>query len=278
MNNRTITVIVPTNSETVFGFLSKVENLPLWATEFCQSVRRDGSNWRVQTPQGEMFFDIHADKQTGVLDMMAGSGPDDLDGCPFRVIDLTNDQTAITCTLFQKPGISDALYAQHHEMLQRELDGLSKRFGGSGLACQPTPATSMYCGFVVADPSASREYYARMFGFEAVFTAEFYVHLIHPQTGAQLGFLKDGMEQHQPLLAQRVNGVGLWLSIDTANADDELERLNALGANIVQPAQNQPWGERKFIVRDPNGVLIYIAQKIPADAAFQQCYTEGHTA
>ena len=78
MKNRTITIIVPTSSELVFSFLSNIENLPLWATEFCQSVRRDGTNWKVQTPQGEMFFDIHADKQTGVLDMMAGSGPDDL--------------------------------------------------------------------------------------------------------------------------------------------------------------------------------------------------------
>lgn len=278
MKNRTITVIVPTSSELVFGFLSKVENLPLWATEFCQSVRRDGTTWKVQTPQGEMFFDIHADKQTGVLDMMAGSGPDDLDGCPFRVIDLTNNQTAITCTLFQKPGTSDALFAEHQKMVEREMDGLSKRFGGCGLAGESAPLTTMYCGFVVADPAVSREYYARMFGFQAVFSAEFYVHLIHPQTGAQLGFLKEGMDQHQPLFSKPVTGVGMWLSIDVTNADDELERLNALGANIVQPAQNQPWGERNFVVRDPNGVLIYIAQKIPADAAFMQCYATDQAA
>ena len=38
MINRTVTVVLPAPRDEVFAFLSKVENLPLWATSYAAEV------------------------------------------------------------------------------------------------------------------------------------------------------------------------------------------------------------------------------------------------
>lgn len=39
MISRTVTVVLDAPKEEVFGFLSRVENLPQWATEFARELR-----------------------------------------------------------------------------------------------------------------------------------------------------------------------------------------------------------------------------------------------
>jgi uncharacterized glyoxalase superfamily protein PhnB len=45
------------------------------------------------------------------------------------------------------------------------------------------------------------------------------------------------------------------LMIRTADAGRQLERAQALGAEIASPLQDQPYGERQFSVRDPGGYV-----------------------
>jgi hypothetical protein len=41
--------------------------------------------------------------------------------------------------------------------------------------------------------------------------------------------------------------------------ESELARLQAKGAQITMPLTCEEWGERAFQVRDPNGVIIQLA-------------------
>jgi uncharacterized glyoxalase superfamily protein PhnB len=42
--------------------------------------------------------------------------------------------------------------------------------------------------------------------------------------------------------------------------DDQYERLRAEGVSIVTPIETEPWGERYFQMRDPNGLIYQLVQ------------------
>jgi hypothetical protein len=130
MNIRTVTIIVPASKDSVFDFLAKIENVPAWATEFCQGIKKEGGHHKVITSSGELFFKIESDRKTGVVDMFAGPTLDQTGIFPCRVIALPGDSAAVSFTFFQPPGMPDEVYEHQYKSLLVEMDGLKKRFNG----------------------------------------------------------------------------------------------------------------------------------------------------
>jgi hypothetical protein len=126
--SRTVTIVVPAAKDTVFSFLAKVENLPAWATEFCEGLKREGEHFKVVTSFGELFFRIEADPRTGVIDMFSGPTPTDMDIFPCRVIGLGGGRSAITFTFFRPADMPEEMYERQYQSLVVEMDGLVKRF------------------------------------------------------------------------------------------------------------------------------------------------------
>ena len=72
MRSETVTTVLEADSETVFSYLADIENLPKWATEFARELKHEDGEYKVVNGLGEFFFAIHADPDTGVVDMYAG--------------------------------------------------------------------------------------------------------------------------------------------------------------------------------------------------------------
>ena len=68
MNQHTVTVILPVPREQAFLYLSNVEKLPEWATEFARELKVVDGRHKVVNGLGEFFFEIHADEETGVIE------------------------------------------------------------------------------------------------------------------------------------------------------------------------------------------------------------------
>jgi len=131
MRNETVTAVLEAPMDEVFDYLSKVENLPDWATEFARELKwRDGEAI-VVNGLGEFVFRIEADPETGVIDMLAGPSPDDLALFPTRVVPLPGDRSAFTFTMFQAREMPDELFDSQHASLLRELAGLEERFAAA---------------------------------------------------------------------------------------------------------------------------------------------------
>ena len=126
--HRTVTIVVPAAQDRVFGFLADPQNLPVWATEFCQELKWDGAHCKIVTSGGELFFRIEADPKTGVIDMFSGPTAAEQDIFPCRAIALSGQVTAISFTFFRTPGIHDEMYERQYESLLIEMDGLAERF------------------------------------------------------------------------------------------------------------------------------------------------------
>jgi predicted enzyme related to lactoylglutathione lyase len=57
---------------------------------------------------------------------------------------------------------------------------------------------------------------------------------------------------------------GTWLSIFLEDVDDYHQRIAKLGAEVIQPPMDCPWGVREMHVRDPNQHVIRFGHGLPA--------------
>jgi hypothetical protein len=122
MNASTHTLSLIASKQRTFDFLSRIENLPKWATVFCRKLQRDAAGrHKVITPQGEIFFRIEGDPATGVIDMYGGPAETSLAHWPTRVISLGHNASMFIFTALQYPGISDSDFAAQCQGLEREF-------------------------------------------------------------------------------------------------------------------------------------------------------------
>ncbi len=130
MTSRTVTTVLPAPKEEVFAYLSEIENLPDWATEFARELKVVDGKHKVVNSLGEFFFAVRADPKTGVIDMLAGLSQDHLALFPTRVVPLDEGTSAFTFTMFQQPGQSDELFDSQYQSLLREFENIERRFAG----------------------------------------------------------------------------------------------------------------------------------------------------
>jgi uncharacterized glyoxalase superfamily protein PhnB len=132
--------------------------------------------------------------------------------------------------------------------------------------------TSYYPVICTENVAATRTFYETHFGFTAVFAADWYVHLtLESAPGVNLAVL----DCHHATIPEgfRTSARGLLLNFEVEDVDAEYERLR--GAVPVQLAlRDEPFGQRHFIVADPNGVLIDVIMPIPPSAEFAALYQQ----
>jgi hypothetical protein len=128
MRSETVTAVVPAPPTAVFEYMSDIEKLPEWATEFARELKHEGEDYKVVNGLGEFYFEIKADSQTGVIDMFAGPSKDQMAIFPTRVVALPDGSTAFSFTMFQGPDMPDELFQSQHESLKREFTNIQAAF------------------------------------------------------------------------------------------------------------------------------------------------------
>src|SRR5262249_41841399 len=131
MLSRTVTVVLDAPQTRVFDFLSSVENLPLWATDFARELKYEDGKAKVVNGLGEFYFTIDADSNTGVIDMYAGPDEQYMAIFPTRVVPLSAGRSAYTFTMFKAPEADHDLFEAQYRSLQREFDNIRDRFSGA---------------------------------------------------------------------------------------------------------------------------------------------------
>jgi hypothetical protein len=136
MESRTVTAVLDAPRAEVFAYLSQVENLPDWATEFARELRYEDGRAKVVNGLGEFWFSIDADPEAGVIDMYAGPSEDELALFPTRVVALPDGRSAYSFTMFKAPGMPDELFESQYESLRREFDNIRARFAPDRASCR----------------------------------------------------------------------------------------------------------------------------------------------
>lgn len=123
-------------------------------------------------------------------------------------------------------------------------------------------ATRVMAMLSVVDLERSRRFYSEVLGGRVAYQfppegEPGFMTLSFGDTELGIGLLND-----KPLhgRAQRpATGHRIELCINVADADEAVAALGAIGAPIVMPATDFPWGERSAYVEDPDGNLVMLA-------------------
>ena len=125
MNSKSHVVIVDTSADETYRFLASIDNLPRWATTFCNNLVKsaDGLH-RLETPQGPMVFRIAPEAGPRVVDMYGGPTAEQMVYWPARVVALGPSQSAFIFTMFQWPGMPDESFEGQSRALASELQNV----------------------------------------------------------------------------------------------------------------------------------------------------------
>ncbi len=100
----------------------------------------------------------------------------------------------------------------------------------------------------------AKEFFINLFGFEAVFDEDWYVHLVH-KNGAQLGFLVPDHPSQPAAAQQAFQPGGLIYSFEVENVDEAYEKIKD-SAKVILEIKTEEWGQRHFLVSAPSGLII----------------------
>lgn len=137
--------------------------------------------------------------------------------------------------------------------------------------------TSYYPVLMTSDVAGTAAFYVAHFGFKPLFEADWYVHLRSAEDRrANLGIVQG---DHETIPEEgRGRTSGLLINFEVRDPDAIYKRITAAGLPILRTLRDEPFGQRHFITRDPNGVLIDVIRPIPPSPEFMAQYGQGAAA
>ena len=129
----------------------------------------------------------------------------------------------------------------------------------------PSQTSAFYPGIVTARFYETWDFYTSLLGFRTLSENNTRVHLQHPG-GARLSILEHEVDGNPSELISATDGRGFWFSLEVTDLDAEFDRIKSAGAVITTPPVGQGRGGRHFMIRDPNGVLICVSERVLAPA------------
>lgn len=113
----------------------------------------------------------------------------------------------------------------------------------------------------------SKDFYMNHFGFKLAYESDWYIELVTPEGDAGISFTLPQREE-----GEFFNGKGMILSFEVEDVEAEYNRLKEDNVTIYQDLQDKPWGERSFVVDDPNGVHVYLYNLIEQTDEYKELY------
>ncbi|WP_287323172.1 VOC family protein, partial [Mesorhizobium sp.] len=115
--------------------------------------------------------------------------------------------------------------------------------------------TSYYPVLMTGDVAGTKAFYVTHFGFKPLFESDWYVHLqLTEDRRVNLGIVQG---DHETIPEEgRGRASGLLINFEVKNPDAIYERVIAAGLPILRTLRDEAFGQRHFITKDPNGVLI----------------------
>ncbi|MBL1277544.1 MAG: hypothetical protein COB30_015790 [Ectothiorhodospiraceae bacterium] len=122
---------------------------------------------------------------------------------------------------------------------------------------------AMFPVMVAPNLEVVKQYYETIFGFNAVFyDPDFYLHLVSPNTGAQLGFLVPNHSSQPEFLQEIMSAKGYVISLEVKDAAIAYEEAKNLKLNIAMEIKEEAWGQVHFMLQDPAGFRVDVVQHL----------------
>jgi hypothetical protein len=123
MKSKTINKSIKIDPETVYDFLSNLENLSRWAADTFPSITEVNGEWIVDTPHGQNKVMLTERNNYGILDhhVKLTSGVEVY--VPMRVVK-NGDGSEVMLTVFQPPEMTDEAFVEDIQTVEKDLNNL----------------------------------------------------------------------------------------------------------------------------------------------------------
>ena len=126
---------------------------------------------------------------------------------------------------------------------------------------------SLFPDICTDDVAASRDFYVALLGFRVAFEIAWYVQLQLPaDANLQLAFVQRDHASVPEGFRDAPRGV--LVTVETKDVDAVHARARQLGVEIVYALRDEVFGQRHFMAKDPNGLLVDVVQLIPPAPEF----------
>ncbi|MFK8301645.1 VOC family protein [Capnocytophaga stomatis] len=113
-------------------------------------------------------------------------------------------------------------------------------------------------GIITEKLAETKAFYTEVLNFGVTFENEFYLLLHTPNQEAEISFLLPNHPSQQPIFQKPFQNQGVYLTIEVENVDEVYKELKFKNIPIEIELRNEPWGDRHFAIKDPNGIGIDI--------------------
>jgi len=130
----------------------------------------------------------------------------------------------------------------------------------------------IYTVFITKKLKETVIFYETYFGFSKAFESTFFVLL---QTGGGQKFSIAFMDEEHPTAPptpKAFQGSGSFLTLEVADAKASYQQLKSKGLSITYELKDEPWGQRRFAIADPNGLWVDVVQQIQPTEGYWDKY------
>jgi catechol 2,3-dioxygenase-like lactoylglutathione lyase family enzyme len=132
---------------------------------------------------------------------------------------------------------------------------------------------ALYPVTMSADPQHTAAFYRELLELEPTFTSDWYVSLAAPGGDPQVATVRRDHDSVPP--AFRAAPAGTLVTVEVDDAQAVRARATAMGAPVELELRDEPWGQRHFIARDPDGLLVDVIEPIAPSPEFAAQYTDA---
>lgn len=132
-------------------------------------------------------------------------------------------------------------------------------------------STQFYPVIMTDDVAGTTAFYVEHFRFAPSFSSDWYAHLQSTEDETVNIAILQGDHETIPTVA-RGKVSGLLLNFEVEDVDAIHDELVAKSFTILRSLRDEDFGQRHFIVSDPNGVLIDVIKPIPPSPEFLAQY------
>jgi catechol 2,3-dioxygenase-like lactoylglutathione lyase family enzyme len=132
----------------------------------------------------------------------------------------------------------------------------------------------VYTCLCVDDPGQSIAFYRSLLDLEVIVDVDWYVEMASSgEASVMLAFVQRG---HPSVPAGfDVTRGGVLVSVTVADASRSFSRARDVRAIIAQELRDEEFGQRHFMVVDPDGFLVDVIEPIRPSVAFRRQLVEG---
>lgn len=126
-----------------------------------------------------------------------------------------------------------------------------------------------YSVFITKDIIKSRDFYTKSLGFEVAFESSFFILLTtSAEPSFRVGFLSEEHPSSPPTAPALKADAGVFLTLQVKDAKATFDNLVQTGVKITYTLTDEPWGQRRFGLTDPNGMYVDVVEQIEPQDGF----------